>query len=87
MNDKNQKRELTYNEAKALLEQMYAKGDVEFAKELWGGKQNENEQPKNQPAEKEPEWPGSRKIKSVDRTGSTLFLGMGGLQYVDILFP
>ncbi|HHZ18017.1 MAG TPA: hypothetical protein GX390_01895 [Acholeplasmataceae bacterium] len=55
MNDKNQKRELTYNEAKALLEQMYAKGDVEFAKELWGGKQNENEQPKNQPAEKEPE--------------------------------
>lgn len=46
MNDKNQKRELTYNEAKALLEQMYAKGDVEFAKELWGGKQNENEQPK-----------------------------------------
>lgn len=49
MNEKNQKRELTYNEAKALLEQMYAKGDVEFAKDMWGGQKQEKErQPQQQ---------------------------------------
>ena len=40
MNKQNQKRELTYNEAKALLEEMYARGDTEFAKEFWAAKPN-----------------------------------------------
>ncbi|MDD4077454.1 MAG: hypothetical protein PHT03_05710 [Bacilli bacterium] len=41
MNKQNQKRELTYNEARALLEEMYARGDTEFAKEFWTNKPNE----------------------------------------------
>jgi len=35
MDKKKQNRELTYNEAKALLQNMYSRGDNEVAKELW----------------------------------------------------
>jgi len=50
MNNKNQNRELTYSEAKALLAEMYARGDTEFAKETWQNKPtDEQKQRQNEP--------------------------------------